>query len=210
MGANGGTPEPRFEDHDVGFSWMPDPRELMKRACHAVRLGAEGDIWVVDPVDVPGLDERIASLAGAGGIAGVLQLLDRHERDCAAVAERHGVPLHRLPFEGVPGAKLEAIPVVRNPFWKEVAIWSETDRTLIVSESVGTAPYFRAGDEPLGIHPMMRLRPPRDLEPYEPEHLLTGHGTGLHGPGTTEALVDAIAGARRRIPSAVASMIHRR
>lgn len=210
MGGEGEAPEPRFEDHDVGFSWMPDPRELMKRACHAARLGPEGEVWIVDPVDVPRLDDRIAALAGPRGIAGVLQLLDRHERDCAAVAGRHGAPLHRLPFDGVPGTKLEAIDVVSNPFWKEVAIWSESDRTLIVSESVGTAPYFRAGDEPLGVHPMMRLRPPHDLEPYEPEHLLTGHGTGLHGAGTTAALVDAISGARRRLPRAMVSMIGRR
>lgn len=210
MSDAGDSAKPLFEDHDVGFSWMPDPRELMKRACHAARLGPEGEVWIVDPVDVPGLDERIAALAGEGGIAGVLQLLDRHERDCEVLSERHGSPLHRLPFDGIGETKLEAISVVRNRLWKEVAIWSEHDRTLIVAESVGTAPYFRAGDEPLGIHPMMRLRPPHDLQPYEPEHLLTGHGTGLHGPGTTDALVDAIAGARRRLPQAVGSLIRNR
>jgi hypothetical protein len=211
MAGEGNRAKPRFEDHEVGFSWMPDPRELMKRACHAVRLGPDGDVWIIDPVDVPGLDERIAALAGGGEkTAGVLQLLDRHERDCEVIAERHGAPLHRLPFDGIEETKLEMVSVVRNPFWKEVAIWSEIDRTLIVAESVGTAPYFRAGDERLGIHPMMRLRPPHDLEPYEPEHPLTGHGTGLHGPGTAEALAEAIAAARRRIPRAVASMIRRR
>ena len=31
---------------------------------------------------------------------------------------------------------------------------------------------------------MLRLIPPRKLAAYEPEHLLTGHGTGMHGPGT--------------------------
>ena len=136
---------------------------MMQRACHAVRLGSAGKVWIVDPVDVAGLDERIAGLAAAGQVAGVLQLLDRHDRDCAAFADRHGAPLHRLPFDGIEGTGLEPIQVIRNRAWKEVAIWSESDRALIVPEAVGTAPYFRAGDEQVGIHPMLRLLPPRGL-----------------------------------------------
>ena len=115
MGGGKDKPEPRFEDNDLGFSWLPDPGELMERACHAVRLGPDGDVWIVDPVDVPGLDERIAAVAGEGKVGGVLQLLDRHERDCAKLAERHGVPLHRLPFDGIPGSGLETIKVISNP-----------------------------------------------------------------------------------------------
>ncbi len=202
--------EPRFEEHDLGFSWLPDPGEMMQRACHVVRLGPESKIWIVDPVDVSGLDERIAALAEAGEVTGVLQLLDRHERDCARLADRHGVPLHRLPFDGIEGTDLEPIKVVSNRLWKEVAIWSEPDRALIVAEAVGTARYFRAGDEAVGIHPMLRMTPPRCLSVYEPEHLLTGHGTGMHGPGTAEALADALDGSRRRLPQAVISMVRRR
>ena len=202
--------EPRFEDHDLGFSWLADPGEMMQRASHAVRLGSAGKVWIVDPVDVAGLDARIAGLAAAGQVAGVLQLLDRHDRDCAALADRHGAPLHRLPFDGIEGTGLEPIQVIRNRAWKEVAIWSEPDRALIVPEAVGTAPYFRAGDEQVGIHPMLRLLPPRGLGGYEPEHLLTGHGTGLHGPGTAAALADALDGSRRRIPQALISIVHHR
>ncbi len=202
--------EPKFEEHDLGFSWLADAGELMQRACHVLRLGDVGKVWIVDPVDVPGLDDRIAAVAPAGEIAGVLQLLDRHERDCAALADRHGAPLHRLPFDGIGGTDLEPITVVNNPAWKEVAIWSESDRALIVAEAVGTARYFRAGDEEVGIHPMLRLLPPRCLAPYEPEHLLTGHGTGMHGPGTAAALADALDGSRRRLPQALISMIRSR
>jgi len=202
--------EPRFEDNDLGFSWLPDPGELMERACHAVRLGPGGEIWIVDPVDAPGLDERIVAMAGDGGVAGVLQLLDRHERDCAVLAERHGVPLHRLPFDGIAGSGLQAVKVISNPAWKEVAIWSEHDRALIVPEAVGTARYFRAGDEKVGIHPMLRLIPPRSLSAYQPDHLLTGHGTGMHGPDTAAALADGLDGSRRRIPNALVSMVRSR
>lgn len=169
---------------------------------HAVRLG--GTVWVVDPVDVQGLDERIASV---GEPAGVLQLLDRHDRDCAVVAERFGIPHHRIPFGGVDGAGFETVTVIRNRLWNEVAIWSAADRALVVPEAVGSAPYFRSGDEAIGVHPFLRLIPPRKLSAYEPVHLLTGHGTGMHGPGTPEALRDALDASRRRLPGAMVSMI---
>ena len=146
----------------------------------------------------------------ASGIAGVLQLLDRHDRDCEKLAQRHGVDLHRVPFGGIAGSGLEAVKVVDNRFWKEVAIHSPADRALIVPEAVGTAPYFRAGSERIGIHPMLRLTPPRRLAAFEPSHLLTGHGTGMHGPGTAAALADALDGSRRRIPEALVSIVKRR
>lgn len=199
-----------FEEHDLGISWLPDPGEVMQRACHAVRLGGSRRVWIIDPVDVAGLDERIESLAAGAGIAGVIQLLDRHNRDCVRLAERHGVPLHRLPFAGIAGSGLESVKLLDTPLWREVAIFSPADRALIVPEAVGTAPYFRAGSEPVGIHPMLRLTPPRRLAAYRPEHLLTGHGTGMHGPGTAAALSDALAGSRRRIPAALVSIAKRR
>lgn len=194
--------EARFEEHELGLSWLPDPEEVMQRACHAVRLG--GRTWVVDPTDVDGLDARIA---GVGEPAGVLQLLDRHARDCAALAARLGVPHHRLPFDGVDGAPFEPVVLIRNRLWSEIALWSAAERALVVPEAVGTAPYFRSGDEEIGIHPMLRLLPPRKLAGYEPDHLLTGHGTGMHGPGTAAALRDALSGSRRRVPGALRSIV---
>ncbi|MEZ5156057.1 MAG: hypothetical protein R2718_08105 [Solirubrobacterales bacterium] len=201
---------PAFEEHELGFSWLADAGEVMQRASHALRLGDERRLWIVDPVDVPGLDERIGELAGSDPVAGVLQLLDRHNRDCALLAERLGSELHRIPFGGIAGSGLEPVKVVDNRFWKEVAIHSPADRALIVPEAVGTAPYFRAGSERVGVHPMLRLTPPRRLAAFEPEHLLTGHGTGMHGDGTAAALRDALDASRRRIPEAVVSVIKRR
>jgi hypothetical protein len=194
--------EPLFEQHELGLSWLVDSSETMERACHAVRL--DGKVWIVDPTDVPGLDERMGAV---GEPAGVLQLLDRHDRDSAELAERYGVPHHRLPFEGIEGTTLEAVSVIRNKLWNEVAIWSPADRALIVPEAVGTARYFRAGGEAVGIHPMLRMLPPNRLRDYEPEHLLTGHGTGMHGPDTAAALRDALSGSRRRTPQAAFSIL---
>jgi hypothetical protein len=190
---------PAFETHQLGISWLPDPGEVMQRACHAVLLGER--VWIVDPVDAEDLDERIAAV---GEPTAVLQLLDR---DCAEVAARLGIPHHRLPFGGVRGAPFETITLIRNRLWNEVAIWAPGERALIVAEAVGTAPYFRAGDEQVGIHPMLRLTPPRRLAGYASEHLLTGHGTGMHGPGTAEALRHGLDGARRRIPQAMLSIL---
>jgi hypothetical protein len=197
--------DPTFETHDLGISWMPDPSETMQRACHALLLG--DGVWVVDPVDCDGLDERIR---GVGEPAGVVQLLDRHNRDGAKIAERLGVPHHRLPFGGVEGAPFEAVSLIRNRLWNELVLWAPSERALVVPEAVGTAPYFRAGDEPVGIHPMLRLLPPRKLGAYEPVHLLTGHGTGMHGSDTPAALRDALDGSRRRVPKAIVSMIRPR
>lgn len=197
--------EASFETHDLGLSWMPDPSEVMQRACHALLLG--DGVWVIDPIDVDGLDERITAV---GEPTAVVQLLDRHNRDCAELAARLGVPHHKLPFDGVEGAPFEPVPLIRNKLWNELVLWAPAERALVVPEAVGTGSYFRAGDERVGIHPMLRLLPPRKLGAYEPVHLLTGHGTGMHGPDTPAALRDALDGSRRRIPQAMVSMVRSR
>ena len=43
-------------------------------------------------------------LAYAGQVVGVIQLLDRHGRDAAALAARYDVPLHVAPRDDVPGS----------------------------------------------------------------------------------------------------------
>ena len=87
--------------------------ERLARCSHALR--AEGRVWVFDPVDSPGVEERIR---GLGEPAGVIQLLDRHGRDSAALAERLGVPRHETPFDGVPGAPFDPVAIVRHRFWR--------------------------------------------------------------------------------------------
>ncbi len=163
----------------------------MKRASHA--LLADGGVWLVDPVDFPGLDERVAAL---GEPRSVLQLLDRHTRDCALVAARLEVPHLVTPSE-VPGSPFTAFAVPAVPRWKETALWWEARRTLVVTEAVGTARYYRAPGRPVGINPVLRLfRPPTVLLGYEPEHLLVGHGAGVHD-NVTAALAEAVRRSRR-------------
>ena len=203
-----------------GVGWIAHPEERMQRASHA--FAVDGDVWVVDPVDAAGLDELFAEY---GEVAGVVVLLDRHTRDAAAIAHRHDVPVY-LPerFESVTeslGAPvirfedeladtgIEAHTVVDSRFWQEVALYNPADGTLLVPESVGTCGYFLAGDERLGVHPMMRPMPPRDvLGDFAPERVLVGHGEGIT-ENATPALETALATARRRTPRLYAQTVRK-
>ena len=189
------APGVRFCDvHPWGFGWIADSPPWMERASHALLAGVPGEepgVWLVDPVDFPGLDDRVRAL---GRAAGVVQLLDRHNRDCALVSARLGVPLWVAPRE-IPGAPFEVVSVRRRRLWQEAALWWPERRVLIVAEAVGTPRYYRAPGERLGVHPLMRLSPPRLLERYPAEHVLCGHGEGVHGDAAA-ALRDAFAAAR--------------
>jgi hypothetical protein len=184
------------DETEFGFGWIVEER--IGRTSHA--LAADGGVWVVDPVDVPGVEERIRAL---GEPRGVVQLLDRHERDCAALAARLGVPLHEVPFDGVPGSPFDVLRVVRLPFWREAALWWPEARVLVCADAVGTVPYFRAPGEAAGVHALLRLTPPRRLGSLDPLHVLCGHGEGLHGNDTPAALRRALRRSRRDLPRAL-------
>lgn len=186
----------RFVD-DLGFAlgWIaPEPR-FMQRASHA--LVVDGRTWLVDPVAGDGVLERVRAL---GEPAGVVQLLDRHERDASQLAGELGVPLHRLPFAGVPGTPFRPVPILRQRFWQEVALWWPERRVLVCADAVGTAPYLLAPGERLAVSPLLRLRPPRALAALEPVHILVGHGEGLHD-GATAAVRESLSGATQRLPA---------
>ena len=171
-----------------GFSWIVE--EPMTRTSHA--LAAAGRVWLVDPVDWPEAIDRARTI---GRPVAVLQLLDRHNRDSATIAERLGVPHLKVP-ETLPGTPFEVIPVKRWSRWHEVALWWPERRTLVVAEALGTNPFFPSGDDPLGVHGLLKLIPPRMLRAYAPEHLLVGHGEGVHGPEASAALRKALSRSR--------------
>ena|SRR5829696_366599 len=187
-----------YDEYAFGFTWVLE--ETMQRSSHA--LVTDGKVWLVDPV---ALDEALERAAGVGEIAGVLQLLDRHNRDCAALAERHGVQHLKVP-DAVAGTPFKAIPVVRFPGWKETALWWPEQETLIVAEVVGNNEYYTGGRGAAGMHPMLRPLPPRGLRSYSPRHLLMGHGSGIHGAAATPALRQAHERARRDIPRVLAKL----
>jgi len=181
-----GSMTSRFSD-DLGrdgFSWVVE--EPMTRTSHA--LAASGKVWLVDPVDWPEAVERACSL---GEPAAVLQLLDRHNRDSAAIAERLGVPHLTVP-RALPETPFEVVEIKRSRHWQEIALWWPERRTLVVAEALGTNEFFPTGDDPVGVHGLLKLTPPRVLGAYEPEHLLVGHGEGVHGQYATVALQRAL------------------
>jgi len=179
------------DETDSGLGWLEETS--LARTSHA--LVHEGRLWLIDPIEPRELEERVLAL---GEPAGVIQLLDRHERDSVALATRLGVPLHVVPRE-LPGTPFEFRPVLRNRFWHEVALWWPERRTLVCADALGTIPFFRAGSERVGAHPLLRLLPPRSLLDLDPEHVLVGHGRGLD-MNAAAAVDDALRHARRRIP----------
>jgi hypothetical protein len=103
------------QQHAVGLTWS-EPGG-MARTAHA--LADDGRVWLIDPFDDQAALEATASL---GRTAGVLQLLDRHNRDCKTIAARLDVPLMRLP-DRAPDTPFEIIRVINRPGWREVALW---------------------------------------------------------------------------------------
>jgi hypothetical protein len=196
---------------DDGIGWIAYPDEDMQRASHAV--GGEDDgVWVIDPVDVDGLDDLLAEY---GDVEGIVILLDRHSRDADALARRHGVPVYVPHWMTGVAKKLDA-PIERirtdlgdsgygvyklidNPFWQEAVMFAEHDHTLVVPEAVGTAAYFSTGGRGLGVHPALRLKPPKKLRRFDPERIYVGHGEGVLEDAQA-ALEEALSGARKRAP----------
>jgi len=181
-----------YDELPFGFSWFPD--EPLTRTAHALDTG--DGVWLIDPVDVPEAIERAAAL---GPPAGVIQLLDRHNRDCAQLAERLGVPHLRVP-DAVPGSPFTVVEVLKLPRWHEIALWWPEQRALVVAEAIGTNDVYRLGKGPAGVHPLLRALPPGALRRLDPEHLLVGHGPGVHGPLAAAALQDAYDRSRKDLP----------
>jgi len=192
---------------DGGVGWLSFPEEGMQRASHV--LDTDNGVFLVDPLDAPGLDELIAEF---GDVAGVVLLLDRHGRDAGELARRHDVPVY-LPQDidvavdapterlsgRLPGTEYELRRVTDFPGWHEAALWD--GETLVVPEAVGTADFFRAGGEKLGVHPMLRPLPPKSLGNLDPERVLVGHGAGVMEHASS-ALREALRTSRRRAPKA--------
>lgn len=165
-----------------GFGWIE--AGFMQRCSHA--LVADGRVWLIDPVDEDGVEERVRA---SGSPAGVIQLLDRHKRDCAGLATRLGVPHHVVPRERI--GPFEFLPLRTRRRWQEVALWWPEARVLVCADALGTGLYFRLGRGRLGVHPLMRLRRPRQLAGLRPDAVLCGHGRGVLSDAAS-ALAEAL------------------
>lgn len=201
-----------------GVGWIAHPGEEGRRASHSV--SAADGVWVIDPVDAPGVDDLLAEL---GDVAGVAVLCSHHARDAGEVATRHDVAVHVPAWMDRVEPRVDA-PVERYErsfgesgfevhrfeplsMWQEAVAYRPADGTLVVPDLLGSGPGYTVGDERIGVVLSNRLFPPRDpLADVDPERILLGHGEGvLEGAG--EALEDALSGARRRFPRALATQL---
>lgn len=179
-----------------GLSWIAHPDEQAQRASHA--LVTEAGVWVVEPVDADGLDERVA---GLGDIVGVLVIHDRHTRDAAEVAHRHEVTVYvpewmnlalekldttaELIGSELPGTDFTVHRLMDTDDWEEAVLVNETTDTMLVPEALGTTPAFREHENALGVHPGLD-DPPRRLTDWEPKRILVGHGESIHSEAATK------------------------
>jgi hypothetical protein len=199
-----------FNEIDVfegGVGWIAHPEETMRRTGHA--LVDDGEVWLVDPIDAEGLDDAIDS---RGRVAGVVVLFNHHRRDAAAIATRYDVSVYlpsgmsALAEADVPapverfenrlgGTDYHLHRLADRRLWQEWALFD--GETILIPESVGTAGYFRAPGERLGVSMARRLFPPRSaLGGLAPERVLCGHGEGVSVDASGE-LQRALREARR-------------
>jgi hypothetical protein len=200
-----------------GIGWIAHPGESLLRTSHA--FAVDGDVWVVDRLAVPGLDRRLAEF---GEVAGVVVLFTHHERDAATVAKRHDVPVYVSPSmaalaedldipvqpvrAALPDTEYAVYDLIDNPLWREAFLYSEDTGQLILADALGTAPRYLTADERLGVHPALRISPPRRLGRLSPERIDLGHGEGVtENPG--DAIADGLDGARWRAPRLFAGTI---
>lgn len=199
---------------DGGVGWLAHPEERGERVSHALRT--EDGVWLLDPLDAPGVEAPIEEL---GEVVGVAVLSQYHRRDADVFARRYEVPVHVPAWFHRVRNRLEApvVPVtdrlgdstiaVRRytpvPGWRE-GIAVDGDRgTVYVPDALSALASYRAPGERVGMHTAVRVRPPRQqLAGSEPSRLLFGHGEGcFEDPG--DALAETLAGARRRLPRAL-------
>ena len=181
-----------------GFSWTVDePADA-----YVARPCGDGRVWLVDPVHT----SRRSRVHGTlGEPVAVLQLLDRHNRDCAR--GRRGRSAYRT--SSFPRcsrtAPFEVVPCGTRSAGCEIALWWQAERTLVVAEAIGTNGFFAPPGHAAGVHLLLRISPPRDaLGGFAPEHLLVGHGEGLHGAAAATGVRDALDHARTGLPRVAA------
>lgn len=224
MFVDGPATDPELVRHGDVLEWLAHPEEDGRRASHAVP--GEDGLWLLDPLDVPGLDDHVAELcddAGVDDVAGVAVLANYHARDAGEIAVRYDVPVHVPESFGRVAERLDdRADVVRFeerlgdsgfdlqvlhplPGWREVLLRRGND--LYGPDLFGTAPGYTVGDERLGLYALRRPFPPRDAVGHlAPERIFVGHGRAVTEDATA-ALEDALSGARWRFPRALVTQV---
>lgn len=197
-----------------GLGWLAHPDEEGQRVSHAVRGPGRDGVWLLDPLDAPGVDDLIEDL---GDVVGVAVCADYHARDAGEIARRHGVPV-TVPDPLDRAAERVDANVERTAdgfagfdcrhvrplgAWNEVVAYRERDGTLYVPDYLSSHETFCVGAERVGLPTLSRLRPSRSVfADLDPEWMVFGHGEGVFEDADA-ALAESLAGARRRVPWAL-------
>jgi hypothetical protein len=107
---------------------------------------------------------------------------------------------HLVVPAALPGSPFTFVSVVRRRYWREAALWWPATRTLVTADALGSNRFYTGGQAPVGVHLLLRLRPPKALAGLDPERVLVGHGEGVVGPGAADAVEDALRTSLRRLP----------
>lgn len=176
-----------LKEWDQGFTWMAHPEADLQRASQAIEV--DGKIWLVDPLDTAGLDDKLRTL---GEVAGVVVLGSHHERHADRLARRHGVAIHVPEWFSWGGRDFDArVEDIRdeldatgfellflrdNAFRQEGALYHPDRRTLVVSDTLMTALFSSKQGRP-ELFPPARIRPTYDaLRDLDVERMLLSHG----------------------------------
>ncbi|WP_458190954.1 hypothetical protein [Haladaptatus sp. NG-WS-4] len=193
-----------------GVGWLAHPDEDSRRASHAI-VGDNGGVWLIDPLDTPGLDGLLSEVGRK--VVGVAVLSKLHVRDAGILADRYDVPVF-VPQEMDGITEQVEAPIERcsetlgdsgfriHRLEYDTIMYRDSDRTLYVPDLLGTVSFYTVGDERIGLYLLGRLSPPEDLSDFVPDCILVGHGAGIL-TNAPAALENALRGARRRFPRAL-------
>lgn len=197
-----------IDEWKKGFSWIAKPEEDMVRTSHAFQ---DDGVYLVDPLDAENLDKKLNEY---GEVKGIIVLFDRHLRDSEELAEKYGCPVYipewleksidakEIKFEDkVPGTDWRLIDAVDTLTGREAGLYHEKSGTLIVADALGTVDMFCGRGEKLGLNPLYRLNPPKNLLKFDVDRIFCGHGKGIQ-KNTESTLKDTLSEARRKTFSA--------
>lgn len=207
-------------EHGVG--WIAHPDEESRRTGHAVVDPSTEDVWLLDPLRAPGVDDLIGEQS-VGRVAGVLVCSDYHVRDAEHFAEQYDVPV-TVPasLDRAAGRIDRAVERTEGPVagfefrtlrplyaWREVVAHRPADGTLYVPDFLTSCEPFLVGGERLAMPTLSRLRPPADrFADLNLDRIVLGHGEGIF-EDPEGALEEALTNARRRFPRALRTQFPR-
>ena len=137
------------DEIERGFGWIAEqPGSSSGRPMRST-LGRPVSLF--DPVDVPGIDERIRALGEPEASSS--------SRPARARSRRGRGSARRVRICGWSSALMVRAAGLSassgTAFWKEVAFWEPERRVLVVADALGAVGYFAAPGEAIGVHPLL-------------------------------------------------------